>query len=115
MFPAVAFADEGEVFTIGPPLDPVANLGPCIVLVFEDRAEFGRRGVDRVNGVRVLQTIESLQQELIAVRHPVDSGGVVFARVARQVDEFGLAACHVVDANRDRRVRRADFWILEFD
>ncbi len=82
VFPAVYFADKSELFAILRPLDLVTDLDPCHVLIFENGPNLSGGSVHGMNGVDVLQTIQSLQQKLTGSGDPVDSGGVIFARVA---------------------------------
>ena len=75
------------------------HIDPGAVAFGHDASDFAGAGISQNYFIRILQAIESLQDQLARIGSPLHLGHVVIARVARQIEPAGRTAVGAHDAD----------------
>ena len=113
MLPTVALAEPEEAPSAVDPVKLVHDLDPRVIAVGEEDPRGARRGIGGDHVVRVLETVELLEEDVGGVGRPLHARDVMVARVRVGLDPAGRPARGRDDADADGGVDLADLGVRD--
>src|SRR5689334_20665986 len=98
MTPAIALTYPCERLAAIQPVEIIVDIDPRAIVLDENRLDCASARIAQHDDVRILPSIELLQDDFVGARGPAHSSDVVVARITRHGEPGGRTAVRRYDA-----------------